>query len=47
MIEIGAVEEVIKVDDRVAIKFLGMEGARVLSTPHYRLVRRTAPDVPY
>jgi fluoroacetyl-CoA thioesterase len=34
MIEIGAVrEEVIDVDDRVAIKFLGMEGARVLSTP--------------
>src|ERR1700690_123495 len=34
MIEIGAVrEEVIDVDDRVAIKFLGVEGARVLSTP--------------
>jgi fluoroacetyl-CoA thioesterase len=34
MIEIGAVrEEVIDVDDRVAIKFLGMDGARVLSTP--------------
>jgi predicted thioesterase len=34
MIEIGKVrEEVIEVDDRVAIKFLGMEGARVLSTP--------------
>jgi predicted thioesterase len=34
MIEIGAVrEQVIPVDDRVAIKFLGMEGARVLSTP--------------
>jgi fluoroacetyl-CoA thioesterase len=34
MIEIGKVrEEVIEVDDKVAIKFLGMEGARVLSTP--------------
>ena len=34
MIEIGRVrEEEILVDDRVAIKFLGMEGARVLSTP--------------
>ncbi len=34
MIEIGKVrEETIEVDDRVAIKFLGMEGARVLSTP--------------
>lgn len=35
MIEIGAVrEESIDVDDRVAISFLGLEGARVLSTPH-------------
>ena len=34
MIQIGAVrEETIDVDDRVAIKFLGLEGARVLSTP--------------
>jgi fluoroacetyl-CoA thioesterase len=34
MIEIGAVrEEVIEVDDRVAIRFLGIEGTRVLSTP--------------
>lgn len=34
MIEIGKVrEEVIEVDDRVAIKFLGVEGTRVLSTP--------------
>ena len=34
MIEIGAVrEEVIDVDDRVAITFLGIDGARVLSTP--------------
>ncbi len=34
MIEIGAIrEEVIDVDDRVAIKFLGVEGTRVLSTP--------------
>jgi fluoroacetyl-CoA thioesterase len=34
MIEIGKVrEEVIPVDDQVSIKFLGMEGARVLSTP--------------
>jgi fluoroacetyl-CoA thioesterase len=34
MIEIGAVrEKVIDVDDKVAIKFLGLEGARVLSTP--------------
>jgi predicted thioesterase len=34
MIEIGAVrEEVIEVDDRVAITFLGIEGTRVLSTP--------------
>ena len=34
MIEIGKVrEEVITVDDKVAIRFLGMEGARVLSTP--------------
>lgn len=34
MIRIGAVrEEVIDVDDRVAIKFLGVEGTRVLSTP--------------
>ena len=35
MIEIGAVrEEVIEVDDRIAINFLGMEGARVLATPY-------------
>ena len=34
MIEIGATrEEVIEVDDRVAITFLGVEGTRVLSTP--------------
>jgi predicted thioesterase len=34
LIEIGATrEEVIEVDDRVAIKFLGMDGTRVLSTP--------------
>ncbi len=34
MIEIGRVrEEIIVVDDHVAIKFLGMDGARVLSTP--------------
>lgn len=34
MIEIGKVrEEVIEVNDRVAISFLGVEGARVLSTP--------------
>ena len=34
MIEIGKVrEEQILVDDRVAITFLGIEGARVLSTP--------------
>lgn len=34
MIEIGKTrEEVIEVDDKVAINFLGMEGARVLSTP--------------
>ena len=34
MIEIGAVrEESIVVDDRVAIKFLGLESARVLATP--------------
>jgi fluoroacetyl-CoA thioesterase len=34
MIEIGRVrEEMIDVDDRVSIKFLGLEGARVLSTP--------------
>jgi hypothetical protein len=34
MIEIGKVrEQVIDVDDQVAIKFLGMDGARVLSTP--------------
>jgi len=34
MIEIGKVrEEVIPVDDQVSIKFLGMEGARVLSNP--------------
>ncbi len=34
MIQLGAVrEEVVDVDDRIAIKFLGMEGARVLSTP--------------
>lgn len=34
MIEIGATrEEVIEVDDRVAIRFLGVEGTRVLSTP--------------
>jgi len=34
MIEIGAIrEEVIEVDDRVAIKFLGLDGPRVLSTP--------------
>jgi fluoroacetyl-CoA thioesterase len=35
VIEIGAVrEESIDVDDRVSTKFLGLEGARVLSTPH-------------
>ena len=34
MIEIGKVrEEVLEVDDQVAITFLGIEGARVLSTP--------------
>ena len=34
MIEIGKVREVvIDVDDKVAIMFLGMDGARVLSTP--------------
>jgi fluoroacetyl-CoA thioesterase len=34
MIEIGKVrEEVVQVDDRLAITFLGIEGARVLSTP--------------
>ena len=34
MIQIGAVrEESLDVDDSVAIKFLGLEGARVLSTP--------------
>ena len=34
MIRIGAVrEEILEVDDRVAIKFLGIEGTRVLSTP--------------
>lgn len=35
MIEIGAVrEEEIPVDDRVAIRFLGLEGARVYGTPY-------------
>jgi fluoroacetyl-CoA thioesterase len=35
LIEIGAVrEESIDVDDGVSTKFLGLEGARVLSTPH-------------
>ncbi len=35
MIQIGAIrEESIDVDDRVSTKFLGLEGARVLSTPH-------------
>jgi predicted thioesterase len=35
LIEIGAIrEESIDVDDRVSTKFLGLEGARVLSTPH-------------
>jgi fluoroacetyl-CoA thioesterase len=35
LIEIGAVrEETIDVDDRVSTKFLGLEGARVLATPH-------------
>ncbi len=34
MIQIGAVrEESITVDDRVAIRFLGLESARVLATP--------------
>jgi predicted thioesterase len=34
MIEIGRVrEEVIDVDDRVSITFMGVDGARVLSTP--------------
>jgi len=34
LIQIGAVrEETIDVDDRVSISFLGLEGARVLSTP--------------
>jgi fluoroacetyl-CoA thioesterase len=35
LIEIGAVrEESIDVGDSVSTKFLGLEGARVLSTPH-------------
>ena len=35
MIEIGKVrEEIIEVDDRIAIRFLGPEGPRVLATPH-------------
>jgi fluoroacetyl-CoA thioesterase len=35
LIEIGAVrEESIEVGDRVSTTFLGLEGARVLSTPH-------------
>ena len=35
MIEIGATrEEQVPVNEDVAISFLGMEGARVLSTPH-------------
>jgi fluoroacetyl-CoA thioesterase len=35
LIEIGAVrEESIDVDDRVSTTFLGLEGARVLATPH-------------
>jgi fluoroacetyl-CoA thioesterase len=35
LIEVGAVrEESIDVDDRVSTTFLGLEGARVLSTPH-------------
>jgi fluoroacetyl-CoA thioesterase len=35
LIEIGAVrEESIDVGDRVSTTFLGLEGARVLSTPH-------------
>jgi fluoroacetyl-CoA thioesterase len=35
LIQIGAVrEETINVDDRVSISFLGLEGARVLSTPN-------------
>jgi predicted thioesterase len=35
LIAIGAVrEESIDVDDRVSTRFLGLEGARVLSTPH-------------
>jgi len=35
MIEIGKVrEEIIDVDDRIAIRFLGPEGPRVLATPH-------------
>lgn len=34
MIKVGATrEEVLEVDDRVAIRFLGVEGTRVLSTP--------------
>lgn len=45
MIQIGAVrEETIEVDDRVAIKFLGLDGPRVLSTPqmigHMEMVSR-------
>src|SRR3954469_25407378 len=35
MIEIGKVrEEIIYVDDRIAIRFLGPGGPRVLATPH-------------
>jgi len=35
MIEIGKVrEEIIDVDDRIAIRFLGPGGPRVLATPH-------------
>ncbi len=46
-IEIGAVrEDKLKVSDENAIKFLGLPGARVLSTPHMiEYMERTSRDL--
>ena len=47
MIEIGKVrEQIVEVDDRIAINFLGLEGARVLSTPQMiGLMERVSRDL--
>ena len=47
MIEIGKLrEQIVEVDDRIAINFLGLEGARVLSTPQMiGLMERVSRDL--